>query len=806
MKRYEYREGMSVGRVCFELSLKPFKRTDEAYIEATCRELFEQWKPLLRYASSCAVMLWTADGSEILDYAGSLEDTFEWCKWIGIANPMQKLEEGDIRNESLHVKPVPYTDNPPEMTYGDLKNIISALKRVGREETELEVEVGETFDPGPEFAYSDFKYHRHTEISLGDIMGSKNWIHCAVRLKSDERKYAAFPNGIPEGLHFGTFLARQFKCLKDDVGFDYIWLSNGFGYSLNSWNWTGELFDGQSFDFKNASRVRNAIVEFWQSFTRECGCRIETRGSNLSSGMDMAAHGSPIKEIYSYGITAPPNSPWAAMDHRFGLELAGYMSHIAVLPRDGYLFRYYIHDPWWLNSPWFDRYDRSPHDIYMPLSITRLDGKGGVTPPRGVNFLSVDDSYGDMPRRCPTEVTPHVLNAYNDYPDEAGAVTWVYPFDYYDELALQKGRMDKIFMDDWLIESALDEGLPLNSVISDRDILNSDYSLYNNTVLLMPVPEQDSALEEILRRLLKEGNKVLLYGSVSLVSDWVKGLIGVHEEKELDGELELKTILYHDSFNDGDMSATLRHSSALSGGGISTVSDGGAEVTSTVSNSEGERVYSTYNPKALDGQLAWVRGSFPHGKGVGHLPGLVGRREAFKCSVLLRGALERFGVTIRFKQGELDTRLPLLLASRRDNAYLLTAFAKDTDVKTVLSLPEGAPIINGMQAKVDAEGAEYSMSRSFHEQCRVLVRQMERSTVRCNVITSENIKMGHRLSVSGLRDATLTFLPPKGSSYRIARDDGRPFAPTNVPLSVSQDGKRVSCEGVSGTVYIAWSI
>ena len=100
------------------------------------------------------------------------------------------------------------------------------------------------------------------------------------------------------------------------------------------------------------------------------------RGSNLSTAMDIAAHGCPIDVIYKNNIVGPPNSPWAALDSRFGLELGGYLSHIACVPENGYDFRYYTHDPWWLNSPWFDRYGRSPHDIYLPLAVTRMNENG----------------------------------------------------------------------------------------------------------------------------------------------------------------------------------------------------------------------------------------------------------------------------------------------------------------------------------------------------------------------------------------------------------------------------------------------
>lgn len=545
MFNYEYRSTTDAGRVCLEISLKPFgyDKSPEG-CERVAKELFSQWKPLLKYATGCAVLFWTSDGSEILDYSGNLDDSFEWCQYIGIGNWNRSEEAKHAPNIlSLHHYPIKYIENPPEMTYGDLKNIIAAMKKVGRELTGFDIEVGETFDPGPEFAYSSFKYERHKEICKGDVMGAKMWLHCASRLHADDRHYAAYPDGIPEGTHIGEFLGRQFMAMKRDLGFDYIWLSNGFGYSLSSWNWTGELFDGKKFDFEGAERVRENIAEFWKYFTAEIGdTRVETRGSNLSAGMDISAHGCPIDEIYSQkNLVAPPNSPWAPLNYRFGLELAGFMSHIAELPEKGFNLRYYIHDPWWLNSPWFDRYDRSPHDIYLPLALARLDDKLAVTKPFGLAFLSADDSLGRLPERCPNEVIPHILTAYNDYPDAAGLITWVYPFDAYCRIGLKEGRLSEIFMDDWFVESAVDMGLPINTVISDRSFIAADRTGLLSRILLTPVPEAESELEDALFDVMERGGKVMLVGSLRNASERLKKAAGVTLGADIDGTLGFET-------------------------------------------------------------------------------------------------------------------------------------------------------------------------------------------------------------------------------------------------------------------------
>ena len=58
--------------ITLELSLKPFKQTDEAYVRKVCAQIFEQWRALLKDRKSISVMLWVGDGSEILDYAGNM--------------------------------------------------------------------------------------------------------------------------------------------------------------------------------------------------------------------------------------------------------------------------------------------------------------------------------------------------------------------------------------------------------------------------------------------------------------------------------------------------------------------------------------------------------------------------------------------------------------------------------------------------------------------------------------------------------------------------------------------------------------
>ena len=501
--------------VNLEMSLKPFKKTNDEYIRAVCRNVFEQWRPLLKNRETVSVMLWTADGSEILDYDGDLEQKFEWCCYMGTANNklIGKDEDPDI---SLHSRKRFYMENPPVMTYGILKKIVSTLKDEGKKAfPNAVIRVGETFDIGPEFAKSDFKYKRHPEISSGTKLDSFGFVDATALLNGDDRRYAAYPDGIPQDTPFGTFFGKQANIFLKDMGFDYLWLSNGLGFSSEPWSVTGKVFDGKSFYPEKLEKTNKSVFDFWRLFRKECSdFPLETRGTNNSVGIDYATDGVPLYDIYNAGfnITPPPNSPWAALNDNFGLEIMGHMTRICELPSDGFMFRYYIHDPWWLNSPWYDRYNGCAHDIYLPMAITRVDAEGKVQSAETLNILSIDNSYGNMPDNCVNEPLPHLLKAEKDIADDIAPFVWVYPMREFTTSHSEEALYEMYFGDKYISE-AINNGLPLNCVVSTDNFLKTPLELYKKSILISPIPQT----KEIADRLLefeKAGGNVIFYGSV----------------------------------------------------------------------------------------------------------------------------------------------------------------------------------------------------------------------------------------------------------------------------------------------------
>jgi hypothetical protein len=79
--------------VSLEVSLKPFFDNTAETRRAVCRKMFRQWMPLCEHAEEVHVMLWTADGSEILDYRGDMNEEIEWARYLGGANRWHHAKE-----------------------------------------------------------------------------------------------------------------------------------------------------------------------------------------------------------------------------------------------------------------------------------------------------------------------------------------------------------------------------------------------------------------------------------------------------------------------------------------------------------------------------------------------------------------------------------------------------------------------------------------------------------------------------------------------------------------------------------------
>ena len=238
-------------------------------------------------------------------------------------------------------------------------------------------------------------------------------------------------------------------------------------------------------------------------------------------GIDYASDGVPLYDLYNAGlnITVPPNSPWAALNDNYGLEMMGHMTRICELPSEKFPFRYYIHDPWWVNSPWYDRYDGTPCDIYLPMAISRITADGKVESANSINILTIDNSYGEMPDACANEPLPHILKAEKDVADELAPIVWVYPMREYTTLC-DEATLREMNRGDHFVCDAINDGFPLCCVTSTDSFLNHNIEMYCKSIIISPIPIESAVLEK-LTSFAEQGVRVMIYGTAQKVDEKV---------------------------------------------------------------------------------------------------------------------------------------------------------------------------------------------------------------------------------------------------------------------------------------------
>ena len=803
---------MNFHNVTLELSLKPFWDPSPAGMESVARHLFSQWNALLKGADQVSVMLWSADGSEILDYRGDLADTFEWAKWVGVANPhYPPIDPNNPEADSFHRKPRLYRPDPPEFTYGLLKQVVDTLKRIGRQVTGLPVRAGATFDPGPEFAISSFKYERHREICMGNTMGKGSMVCCYSELHADQEVYAGYPDGISEGTPFGEFLGRQTRHFADDLGFDYLWLSNGFGFGLETWGLRGALFDGKEFSAERCGEVRQKSMVFWEAFRRECPeLPLETRGTNLATGMDLSSDAVPLREIYDTvaSLRPPPNSPWAALNGDFGLELAGWMSHVAEIPDDRFPFRFYTHDPWFLNSPWLDRYQREAHDIFLPLTVSRLDAQGNVQVPTELEFLTADDSHGELPDQVPNEVTPHILWMRDHAPDQPGPLLWVYPFDeYHDWTFGAPSRIEEVFFGDWFMRGAINQGLPLNTVVSTGNLVSAMAAAPERlaeSVLISPVPDAGTPWEQALRAHWEGGGRVLLYGPLDHAGPDLLCLLGCEFGDALAGDFETSVTICPDTIEEGGYGTVLRHTPLFSAGGLRATTATNPLATATQGGTD--RVIA-----ATGERVAWVRGTVAcdpeHTSG--HLLNPLDPAAFLPAEMLTRIALHELGFELAIEKIRPGLKTPMVCASRHDNGFIFAGYSADSTAAVHLRLPQGAPALDNTEMRIVGGRARYTPPKSWVAECRVFVEQADGGPIGARTRHAGHPKVHERLEVNGLDNATVRFYPKAGTAQNVVMSLNRPVPSLGAPVvdwveRRDANGHYLEASGVTGLLMISW--
>lgn len=832
-------EGYRLRDLQLEMSLKPFYDNSPETREAVCREIFSQWQALWRHAERISILLWVGEGSEMLEYDGNPETEFEWARYHGAPNRHRweinrksvsqdpdhnaigvDVGARDPEQKGIHCRAYLYRPEPTVFTYGWLRDLVHDLKRIGKSITRKPILVGQGFDIGPEFAKSRFKFDWHREI-LGDgPIFKEQFISCEAVLKADRRKYAAFPDGVPDGITIGEFLGRQVRALFDACGHDFLWLSNGFGFALEPWAMVGKVFDGSEYHPERSHHTRERILGFWKNLQEAIGpeVNIRTRGTNMATGIDIGSDASPLKQIYEQNpnVDAPVNSPWAALDADFGLELSGWMSHMVVHPGRTYRFRFYTHDPWWLNSPWLDRYGRQPHDLYLPLSVCRLGEDGKAEIPRDLAFLTIDDSHGRMPLSVPNEVSAFFLRARESAPDDLGPLVWLYPFDEYHYLGFEGGMPERPFHGDSFAGTLINAGIPLNSVADScilDAVLGKQTGLVEGRLFLAPVPRPDSAYELTIRKLLDARASLLLYGPL-FSGSFLWDFLELDEAEPLEGDFAIEqpggTL---DGFK-------VRHLACLSAGGWRETALGGTSpgnLTLTAIQQSLRRVAFRARRSTAGGMVGWLRASLSTGEFLPDEPAPIRGPILFppadpafvENGQLAAHVLRHFGWQLDAEIAPGMAKRPYLVVHRHNNAMILSGYHRNENSILGVRTPLGAPLLIGRHNRIQGGRTLVSGEAAWQHEARVFVKDGSERTIVCKELSPVMHDVRRRILVSGLKDMSLAILPDPAhlDSLRLVKDAKFPyFIDEELDVKVSRiEGHSVVLTGsLTGELLIEW--
>jgi hypothetical protein len=403
-------------------------------------------------------------------------------------------------------------------------------------------------------------------------------------------------------------------------------------------------------------------------------------------------------------------------------------------------------------------------------------------------------------------VIPHIQKALADRPDAPGPLVWVYPFEEYHQYTFeQSARIGEVFFGDWFIRGAINNGLPLNTVISTSafvSVVRDCPEKLLGSILVMPAPDAGSAYSEALSVFINNGGKVLLYGPMENADPSLLSMLEIELDEPLEGEFGIETTVEIDQVEQSVPGIT-RHNALVSAGGINCVCRGNA--IAKVYQNDNERAVAVYR-----GGLAWVRGSLSCDpvqlKNAVVVP--YPASEVYRTEQLMRIALSRLGLEVSFKYDDPGQPMPVTCIARHRNAFVFSGYVPEQTVDLALRLAAGMPLLQNVQTKIERGRAIYRMPRAWHVECRVMIEQ-ESGRVMSSDVAPIMVGVEWRYLVTGLSGAIVRFFPIPGTEENVTmlRDPQYPYLTGDwVSYECKSDslGSYLEARNVSGNLLISW--
>jgi hypothetical protein len=376
----------------------------------------------------------------------------------------------------------------------------------------------------------------------------------------------------------------------------------------------------------------------------------------------------------------------------------------------------------------------------------------------------------------------------------------------------KKPIINEVFANEWFIRGAINNGLPLNTVMSFNSFVENSGAVSSATCLVVPANALHGKSLEELKNYVEEGGDALLFGPLTNADEKLLDLLEVRLLDGLDGELDFSCSLDFDEMREIGFSEKIVHYPVVSGGAICESLKEGASAESLAE--AGGRTLAVYR-NIGKGKLAWVRSvnNVQEFNG-GHIPAPLAPKSFFPSENLMRMILEKFGIKISFSKREPNLDTPVMTMSRHKNGFYFSGFASNMNVKERFSLPWGAPVFKCMECLAEDGVTEYQLPKSWHNECRIFVDQKESSELSCIEILPGHPDFKRRMAVRGLKNADVVFFPETGYEDKTYLSDNLYLLHNGAPntnensieheLIKDRAGTCLRVKNVSGQLLFSW--
>jgi len=259
---------------------------------------------------------------------------------------------------------------------------------------------------------------------------------------------------------------------------------------------------------------------------------------------------------------------------------------------------------------------------------------------------------------------------------------------------------------------------------------------------------------------------------------------------------------------------TIKHEALFSGGGMRTViktpKDPATKALVQVEQSGKKRdmAWVRSNPQWNGGKVVYLRGTNSSSFTGGRLLTPHDPEKYFQVPQYLRYVLQEFGICCLADKHSPELKPPVLTISRSNNAFIFSGYNPNNTVKLRFKMPQGAPLLLGLETKLENGNSTYVMPTAWNRECRIFVEQYD-GIVSCKELHSGQVGISKRFQVTGLKNAKVRIYPGDdvtASLFHAYANAGYPWKTGRVSFKAGDEklGAHFVVENVKGSLVVAW--